>query len=117
MTPHDLNKRLAEIVGKTSLDERIARVKGYRHVGLVNGEPWGMDPERQEGFYRLPKWSSSLDLMHELEEEFTQEEWRDYLHSLDSLDITGGGKPWYRHLISANAEQKAKAWLKVKETT
>jgi len=61
-------------------------------------------------YYRLPGWSSSLDLMHSLEEELSEDEWQRY-----STLIFQGGKVTIKSIIHMTAAQKAAAWLKVKE--
>ncbi len=107
-----------------SLDSRIAKVLGWRMIHVLeHTDPpvmVGIDPANPHALTAIPKWSSSLDLMHVLEEGLLK-------YDLEH-DLGYGLFPKYRdelerivkasnnhYAIHATAAQKAKAWLKVRE--
>ena len=115
---HDLDVRIAKVLGwkfpKKSTPNNEWR---FCEETLPNGDI-ALIPE-------IPKWSSSLELMRELEGELDENEFGKYVSEIKAMQLEKWNKR-YRKLMSdifigwlllnATAEQKAQAWLKVKKS-
>lgn len=111
------------MIETTSLNKRIAKVLGWyvRNMGDdtyqlrcgAGAVPYVFKSEKT-AWDELPNWSSSLDLMHELEEELSDEEWLIYHGQLAWLARGKEGVDYTKFFLHATAAQKAEAWLKVK---
>lgn len=115
-----------------SLDGRIAVVLGWKD--LKPNVLWrqehdflGIPPGGLLNY--VPRWSSDLNLMWELEGEIAKDgiDWYRYLHMLMAecwpnvhepekvMSQEKGRVPHIGFLVHATAEQKARAWLQVME--
>ncbi|NLH45663.1 MAG: hypothetical protein GX451_06025 [Acholeplasmataceae bacterium] len=97
------------------IDIQIAQILGYKKSafrGDVLGGEWWID---KDGKVVDIRFSSSLDLMHELEmmipEEKQKDYWQELSHITDAWISRQKVDPF--KLLTATAEQREQAWIKV----
>lgn len=106
----------------SDIDIQIAQALGWKVVktNLVfrllkpSGEFVRWERTEDEAWSHIPAYSSSLDLMHELEMMIPEDKRDDYIVSLSAQLRKHSGvmaHEWTR--VTATAEQRAQAWLKV----
>jgi hypothetical protein len=100
---NDLDARIAACLGWTKIQKSINRQSSFV----------GIDPSGAMCY--LTAYSADLNEMHALEEALTDEEWVDYITSLVIATKATFSTEFSKRMVHANAEQRAEAWLKVKE--